>query len=446
MLKRLIVNAIYLLLSILLVSTTISIFFPKDRVGHADRYRFHENEILFLGTSHVGYGIEPLLLYKQIGVRAYNLKTEANGFDRLQVLLNYILDNDSPKLIVIGVDQYWNTLKDYREQDNQTKFQQGISSFHKLMDTFPLSVSKMRCILDWSESFSTKLEFIFPFYTYHARWKELEDKDFRGDSMGISHARGWECKAECEGNNTIAGNAQILKQLPPLEEIDDSVLSTDGARILREMIENAHGKGAEVLLINCPTTLTPCDAEAYALVQKLADDSGVRYLNLSEDYSMIDTYAGVADKTHMNPIGAKQLTDYVGKYILEHYSDILSTSNPRTVGDDQSLEEDYLSWHKEYSIDLSEIKELNDFLVMAYQDDYDVSICINNIKAASELTRKILKHYGLADHPKEVGTIWLNRKTYLRDIADSDIDIWVWSRLLHEFVCIKSYNFKTSKN
>ncbi len=52
-----------------------SVFIKKNASEAFDDYKPNENDILFLGTSHVGCGIEPFYLYNKTGIRSYNLKT-----------------------------------------------------------------------------------------------------------------------------------------------------------------------------------------------------------------------------------------------------------------------------------------------------------------------------------------------------------------------------------
>ena len=66
-------------------------------------------QVLFLGTSHVGYSVSPVQLYKDYGITSYNLGTSDQGFDTSLLLLRETFKTQHPKLIILDVSKLFSS-------------------------------------------------------------------------------------------------------------------------------------------------------------------------------------------------------------------------------------------------------------------------------------------------------------------------------------------------
>jgi hypothetical protein len=132
---------------------------PKDSI-----------DVLFLGASSYRQGISPLLLWEEYGFTSYVL---ASSLQSPAVTYYYLLEalkNQRPKVVVLdGI-----TLMDSYDVDVRE------DNLRQSIDPMNLSVEKVELALDIvsqskKQSFAS---YMFPFFRYHTRWKELGQVDF----------------------------------------------------------------------------------------------------------------------------------------------------------------------------------------------------------------------------------------------------------------------------
>lgn len=99
---------------------------------------FEEEEdfdVLFLGTSHVKYGILPMELWHDYGIVSYNLGTNQQFLPTTYWQMENALEYTSPKLIVI--DCFFLSLEDLVS-----------TSAHDSLDAIPFSKTKLDALSD----------------------------------------------------------------------------------------------------------------------------------------------------------------------------------------------------------------------------------------------------------------------------------------------------------
>ena len=181
---------------------------------------------------------------------------------------------------------------------------------HEMLDSIPLSLNKLKAVFDLSnntEHEGNELEFIFPFSIYHARWKELTINDLRPQAIPT--------------NGTLIATSYTQP---------DSACFTDGKAVLeedlpsiiylRKFIEACNKRNIKVLLTYLPYPAPATEVAAANAIDDFAQELGVNYINFF-DVNVVDFDVDMADaNSHLNISGASKLTNYLGKYISEHYS------------------------------------------------------------------------------------------------------------------------------
>jgi len=127
-------------------------------------------------------------------------------------------------------------------------------------------------------------------------------------------------------------------------------------------------------------------------VQKICDEYNVNYINfLSMD--IVDYYTDCADKnSHLNVSGARKITDYLGKYIIENYGI-----------QDKRENEDYSFWYEDYDeyVDYkinslkANNKNINNYLMLLYGEkdiSYEISISSKQEIIEGSTFQKLLKN------------------------------------------------------
>lgn len=307
-------------------------------------------DVLFMGTSHVIYGISPMDLWHDYGIVSYNFGTPAQILPCTYWLMQNVLDYTSPRLMVI--DCY--TLSDTRKI---------AVSAHGSFDAFPLTRTKARAVSDLFENETTdltRMEFFWNYASYHFRWNDLHDYDF---DRQYTKQKGGGFLYEIENGNEMI-------RIPSEDKMTED---TPGVEYLEKMIADCQERGIDVLLTYLPFPAAEDTQREANRVYDIARQYHVNYLNFL-DLDLINYETDCANDNHLNAFGIKKVTDYIGRYIMEHY-DV----------DDQRNNESYAGWYADYadyrnelSQNLQEFESLDYCLLLLYDQNYSMSIEINH--------------------------------------------------------------------
>lgn len=327
--KKRLCNAVsvigFLAVLVFAISYTTDILSRKDSVikYHDLETEGQEIDVMFFGNSHMVNGIYPMELWNEYGMVSYNLGGHGNQIPTTYWVMKNVLDYYNPKLIVIDVfGVRWN--------DKIRPDRPGIDQQHVSFDWLNVSKNKLGMVNYLFDNTDTKMEFIFPLSIYHDRWSEIRQTDFE---INYSVDKG----AEYRVNYAVADEFNIIERTEV--EMEDSL----GKQYLCKMIEECQDRGIEVLLINIPYPADSISQRHTNSVDSIAEQYGVDFLNLLYEDTGVDFFTDMYDNnSHLNPSGARKVTNFVGQYIMGHY-DIPDRSDDMLY---TQWEEDY----KEYSI------------------------------------------------------------------------------------------------
>lgn len=325
-------------------------------------------DVLFLGTSHTIDAVYPMELWKDYGIVSYNLGAYGSQIPTSYWILKNALDYTSPQLVV--VDCYYLG----SEQKASAMFSQVLQAF----DAFPLSITKIAAALDLAndsavnamiergEVSETKkrsaLDILWDFTVYHERWAEGDRSWFEFETTLQ------------KGAESMVGVATPI----PLPKEDDrrTVMREDttGVVYLRRIIEECKSRGIEVLLTYLPF---PAEAEDWQQANRgyeIAAEYGIDYIDFL-DINVVNFNTDCYDsRSHLNTSGAKKVTDYLGRFITEHY-DI----------EDRRGDPVYSSWNDDYAAYahlkaqvLGEQTALDAYLMLLADREYDVLMRITD--------------------------------------------------------------------
>lgn len=321
-------------------------------------------DVLFMGTSRVINGIFPMELWNDYGIVSYNFGGHSNELATTYWVMENTLDYTTPKLMVI----------DCFGLESNIKTSNNFSYVHYSLDSFPLSVTKIRTILDLMDDTvmkerrasgnlddtimsipRTKGEMLWDFSVYHSRWNELTEKDF---SKEASKEKGAESR--------IAVVPQVNERIDFSRKLEDE---TVGIRYLRKMIEDCQDRDIEILLIYLPLPVSENRQLAANTAYDIANEYGINYINFL-DMNIINFDTDCYDLQHLNPSGARKVTDYLGKYIMENYNVA-----------DQRGNDIYSGWYDDYEeytqlkiSNLNKQESLEQYLMLLADKNYDVLI------------------------------------------------------------------------
>lgn len=322
-------------------------------------------DVLFLGTSHVGYGIYPLELWNDYGIVSYNLGGHANPMATTYWVMENALDYTAPKLVVVDC-----FLLSY-----MIKTHSLFTSAHYSFDAFPNSKTKLAAVNDlldddmivqqYPEAVAaeprTHLELLWNYSIYHSRWNDLGQEDFAPISTKEKGAEHFIGVVSTERPDRISSDNR-------LEE------DTVSVEYLKKIIKDCKKRNIDVLLTYLPFAAPENFQEEANRVYDIAEIYGVNYINFL-DMDIVNYTTDYCDSDyHLNPSGARKVTDYLGRYIMENY----------TIPD-QRNNEVYNSWHTDYNNyandkleSLRELESLDKYLMLLADKSYSADIEISN--------------------------------------------------------------------
>lgn len=283
-------------------------------------------DVLYLGSSHVIDGISPMDMWHDHGIVSYNLGCHSNTIPTSYWVLRNALDYTTPKVVV--VDGFLLSSSYKISGDNY-------SSVHKSFDAFPLTMTKIRGILDLMDDPNvekavqngsieiqeqrTPLGLLWDYSVYHSRWNELTEDDF---SPAPKKNKG----------------AEDLLSIYPLEVPGDNTVAEIngyGKEYLDKIVDLCNQNGIQVLLTYLPTRTAGHPAANWMV--EYARENNLNCINFM-DSNIIDPSIDFSDKLgHLNPSGAKKVSDYLADYLLDHYDVTSQKDNPA-----------YAHWYDDY--------------------------------------------------------------------------------------------------
>lgn len=252
-------------------------------------------DVLFLGTSRVLDSVLPTELWRDSGITSYNMGNSSEVLDVTEQVLRIAMETNKPKVAMIDVyyvhhalDEAWTYA--YR---------------HMFYDEVPLSRAKVEAVRatlprdHW-------LEFLMPFSLYHGRWEEI---------LSGAAERMVECETFTLGAELRAGRTACT--FTPVEGATEGELP--GHDALRRITALCRENGIEPVFMMVPAPLGETEQRHVRSVQKISDELGVPFLDMTNlgvvDYA-VDCYDDVG---HLNPDGARKTTAYLGQWLRENY-------------------------------------------------------------------------------------------------------------------------------
>ncbi len=286
-----------------------------SRAKYADFFELSDQiDVLFLGSSHMINGVNPLDLYEQYGFTSYNMGGHGSEMPETYWELRLALQYCKPKVVV--VDTYMME-RDYQYQDvrggaSEDEINTSVEQLHYNIDCFPYSRLKKEAVEDLILDPSIRKQFLFPFITYHSRWSDLHENDFR--RLRGRASRNTMMGAEMRFK-TYAGEIHSVAYLKDAGMEAPSV----GAEYLIRLIEECRENGIGVVVVTLPFHETETDwrtANGAALIAESMGVPNINFLRMSE----VNAYTDFNDQGHLNHTGAEKVTAYIGRFLSENFA------------------------------------------------------------------------------------------------------------------------------
>ena len=149
-------------------------------------------EVVFIGSSHVHYNINPLQIFDEYGITSYDFASPDQDFSASRLYIEESIRMGPPKVIVLEVL-------------NMTRFVNSEVRHRQCLDQLPLSLNKLKYLLYSFErnklhksdvKYDSVVSYLFPTLRYHDRWDKLTKNDLDWDPEipyyhGATHYHGY---------------------------------------------------------------------------------------------------------------------------------------------------------------------------------------------------------------------------------------------------------------
>lgn len=287
----------------------------KDQNAHAF-YAEPKNTIdtVIIGNSEAYSSFSPLEMWKSYGMTSYVSAQGAVIMSEAYYILKEILKNQSPSVVVFETDVLFQPKTDDVLRDR---------------------------------TFNNVMENEIPLLKYHDNWKIENPSQYFAPIKYTwqSYTRGQLVDSTIDPLETHDFQIEDGKDV----EYKNGVISPYLRMYLDKMAELCRERNISFVLVTIPNTLTSSKQNCEA-VTKYAESKNIVHLDFGThpEYANIDWQKDTRDGgVHLNTVGAKKVSDYLGKYIKDHYN----------VPDRRKDKKLAKRWNKDYKRYQEEIKK-----------------------------------------------------------------------------------------
>ncbi len=318
--KKILNPIIEVFITLLLLSAVLGSLFRimQDKQSVRKYREFYEcpgeYDVLFFGSSHMLQTALPLEIWKDYGIRSYNM---GNGNENIAVSYQVIknsLDYASPKVIMLDV---------YNSFDNQKIPKELENMAHQYFDTVRQgSPHKKESIYEmFPDDERLRWNYLFDFSVYHNRWNEISKGDLYVRDDGLGGARF--SLGSFSPRNPDSGSHDTVEMSPEAKEYLKKIKNLCDERGIRFIcVVNPYPAWYEMGYEGFWDAVKENDIERRGMKFQDVDfepamqELGLEFIDL-RDTDIIDKYADGCDFMHVNLCGARKISDFYGRYLRD---------------------------------------------------------------------------------------------------------------------------------
>lgn len=256
-------------------------------------------EVIGYGSSHMWRGMNPIELYNQYGIGAYNYGCNWQKLNTTLLFLKDSLRTQSPKVVLIEtylVDDY----KNDQNVDGEIYYTTAIDEFDGKREYLKQALGNDK---------ERYLAYYMPLCAFHDNWIDISKKSF-----------------EAAVNNDFYKTMGFVSSekvtpvvIPEKNTFNQNSLSDESIAILDEIVETCDNAGIEIVFFTIPWQ----GDYNYSKVMEeyVLDKNNCVYIDLYEKIEEIglDGTTDFSDEGHLNTLGSNKVADYLGEYLIGHY-------------------------------------------------------------------------------------------------------------------------------
>ncbi|MCR4744481.1 MAG: hypothetical protein K5894_04545 [Lachnospiraceae bacterium] len=304
-----------------------------NKDGYKNKYEFFHSktdfDALFIGTSRMHEGVDPIYLWENYGISSYNLASAGESIQVTYYVLAEALEHCNPKVVFVEPTKI---------SDEKNAINCGYGFVHESLDPLPLNKNKLEAISYASKFFDGgMLAFLSNIYAYHDRVDSLEEEDF---NLPINYDKGAYLMTDVVKVNPVSGNFT--------DEVQE-LQGGDGVIYYKKILDLCKEKNIKCVLLDIPASadyVGPGFQKRLNALIEITEKKGGESLNLAEtpDLLGIDFDHDFGDIVHLNFMGAAKVSEYLGKYMQTNYSIVDHRDDPEYA---EAWEEDIEKWNEQ---------------------------------------------------------------------------------------------------
>lgn len=297
-------------------------------------------DVVFIGSSAVFTFWEPLEFWKKYGVTSYDFATGTMPPQVMKYCIKEIKKTQNPDLFVIDLRSF-NAAEIKYSKDQTVENMYLEVPLRNVTDNFKYSMNRFQMIADCVPDTYDKVPYYLDIIKYHTEWMRLKDKQSLLFAANESHdsLKGFKFvdkvkKVKFKDHSDIKSKENLSESLET---------------ILRDLLDYCKEEDLQVMFLVNTYCQEKEHKKMYNYIADVVEKYGYNFLNTNDYYKEmeLDFATDYYDKAHVNIFGADKYTEFVGEYLMDHYT-----------FEDKREQEAYASWDEDYEVWSEGVKEL----------------------------------------------------------------------------------------
>lgn len=296
----------------------------SDRFGDGVRGLYKEPQdslqVYWVGTSHMRCAITPMVVYRESGIRSYNLATNGQTIGLSLARLKLVFRHSAPKVVLFEASACF--LDEARnKKDGMWRKMLDSLSWYRFGDKY--IVSRDLAALN-NEGFSELASGMLPLLRYHTRYL-LEEADYTAvNREQLNFMKGY-CfrKAQKPVDSIINPDSEPADADGVYEEL---VSLLDGNRQdLLDIAALCKAHDCKLVLVKIPVNASAEDYHSYwdrqkhDLIARTAEEIGCPFVDLNFEDVGIDWTEDTTDGGHhLNSLGARKVSAFMANWLSQN--------------------------------------------------------------------------------------------------------------------------------
>lgn len=313
----------------------------KDRFSGFYAEKDDTLDIVMIGSSPVFPYYAAPKIWGETGIAMYPLSSNVQRPVAMKYLVEETEKSQSPQLYIFEMRMF--TMEDEGLRENMA-YTRGVT------DNMRYSYLRYKTIQAMvpEDDEEERISFYLDIMKYHTNWKMLVIPS-EWANMTYHKAnpmKGFEFKDEVAPcTMPECGGAEGMTEIPPEQEI-----------YLRDLLDYLKAGNKNALFIVSPYGESVKEQQMYNYMEEIAASYGYLFLNMNNYYEEIgivfeEDFADYG--SHTNAVGADKCTDFLEKYLQEHYH----FADRRGDAAYSSWDESYLLWQQKMESAREKIRE-----------------------------------------------------------------------------------------